>query len=302
MSKYKGYLMTSVCIFIMGLMIVSCGSKKKAEDTSAPQNFLPESSAKTNLKRISDVRTFVGQTLWEYIDGGAEIYYLYDFEIVATADYKADSVEIVVDIYKFDSPDNAYGLYSMLRPVDAQPVKLGVEGFLDPASVVFVKGDYVVKLISYDESEQSTLALTNFSEERANTIPGRTTPPETFSLFPKENLIETSPKYFAESYLGQKFLTDVYTQEYIIGMDTIQLFLSDDASGSKFAQWKEIAETTADIEPIADSIGFDQDYSFKAPDRFYGTSLVGLKNDRLVGAVRYKDSEAGFVKSWLAGI
>ena len=129
MSKYKGYLMTSVCIFIMGLMIVSCGSKKKAEDTSAPQNFLPESSAKTNLKRISDVRTFVGQTLWEYIDGGAEIYYLYDFEIVATADYKADSVEIVVDIYKFDSPDNAYGLYSMLRPVDAQPVKLGLPEF-----------------------------------------------------------------------------------------------------------------------------------------------------------------------------
>ncbi len=302
MSKYKCHMVALVCVFIIGMLIVSCGSKKKNENTTAPQNFLPESSAKTSLKRIADVRTFVGQTLWEYIDGGAEIYYLYDFEIVATADYKADSTEIVVDIYKFDSPDNAFGLYSMLRPVDAQPVRLGVEGFLDPASVVFVKGDYVVKLIAYDESEQSTLALTNFSEELANLVPGRTTFPEAFSLFPKANLIETSRKYFAESYLGQKFLTDVYAQEYIIGTDTVQLFLSDDASGSKFAQWKEIAENTAEIEPIVDSIGFDQDYSFEAPDRFYGTSLVGLKNDRLVGAVRYRDSEAGFVKSWLAGI
>ncbi len=302
MSKYKYHLSALACILMTGLLFVSCGSKKKETNTAAPQNFLPESSSKTHLKRISDVRTFVGQTLWEYIDGGAEIYYLYDFEIVATADYKADSVEIVVDIYKFDSPDNAYGLYSMLRPVDAQPVRLGAEGFIDPASVVFVKGDYIVKLIGYDESEQSTLALTNFSEELANFIPGRTTLPETFSLFPKKNLIETSRKYFAESYLGQKFLTRVYAQDYIIGTDTVQLFLSDDASGSKFAQWKEIAVNTAEIKPIADSIGFDQDYSFEAPDRFYGTSLVGLKNDRLVGAVNYRDNEAGFVKTWLAGI
>ncbi len=302
MDTGKFFIKTALLLWLVALSIVSCGSKEPEIEASAPQNFLLETSMKTALKRVGEIRTYVGQTLWEYINGGAEIYYLYDFESVATADYKDDGVEIVVDIYKFRGGDNAFGLYSMLRPVDAQLVRLGVEGFVAPGLIAFVKGDYVVKLIGFDDSPQSSLALINLAEELGGLVPGRVALPEIFTIFPGANAIAASRKCFAESYLGQKFLTEVYSQSYIMGTDTLGLFLSEDADGAKFAHWMEIADKTANMEAIKDSLGFDESYSFRTTDRFYGDIIVGLKDGYLAGAVGYRDNLAGFIRNWLAGI
>lgn len=302
MNKLKYYSSAVLILSLAALLAVSCGSKDSMAKQTDPQNYLPEAFSKTTLKRSVEIRTFDRQTLWEYIDGGAEIYYLYDFEAVATADYKDDGTEIVADIYKFNNADNAFGLYSMIRPVDAQLVRLGVEGFIAPGMITFVKGDYVVKLIGFDESAQSSLALTNLAEELSTLIPGRTALPEDFTVFPGADAVETSKKFFAASYLGHRFLTDVYTQQYVMGTDTIGLFLSEDSDGAKFAQWKDVADKTGTLEAVTDSLGFDGEYFFQTTDRYYGPMVIGLKSGYLAGAVGYKSNLAGFVKNWLSGI
>jgi hypothetical protein len=72
---------------------------------------------------------FVGDSLWEYINGGAELYHTYEFVDVATAYYLQDSTEIVVDIYRFATPDDAYGMYTQLRPGGPGTMNYGIEGF-----------------------------------------------------------------------------------------------------------------------------------------------------------------------------
>ena len=83
------------------ILIFGCGSNVK-QDVSSSAALLPAKAERANLERVGEIRTFVGDSLWEYIDGGAEVYHLYDFIDVTTADYKSDQIDLVADIYHFD--------------------------------------------------------------------------------------------------------------------------------------------------------------------------------------------------------
>jgi uncharacterized protein DUF6599 len=294
-----------ICIVVLAIfytmfLISGCGDGDKGT-TAGPEKYLIESPSKVNLQRIGEIRTFEGKSLWEYINGGAELYYLYDFITVATADYKHDNTEIVVDIYQFGTPDKAYGIYSMFRSPDVDLIRLGVEGFIDPVSLTFIKDVYMVKLVGYDESMEMSLALTNLAEEIASLIPGVIQPPNAFNNFPDSAMIPATDKLYAESYLGQKFLTDMYTRDYILDNDTVSLFFGDDEMGGKYLEWSKIAEKTNKKEPAPDDMPFDSEYGFIYNDSFYGPILIGLKNGKMFGLVGYKDNHFDFFRQWLLG-
>ena len=288
----------ALALFCTVLLMCGCGSEDKSA-TAGPEKFLIDSPSKVNLQRVGEIRTFEDKSLWEYINGGAELYYLYDFKSVATADYKHENTEVVVDIYQFGTPDYAYGIYSMFRSSDVDLIKLGVEGFIDPVSLTFIKDAYMIKLVGYDESMDMSLILTNLAEEIESVIPGVSQPPATFNDFPDSTVIPATGKLYAESYLGQKFLTDIYTQDYIIENDTVSLFYSDDKMGGKYLEWSKIAEKTNKKEAAPDDMPFDSDYGLIFKDSFYGQILVGLKDGKMFGLVGYNDSHAGFFSRWL---
>lgn len=298
-SVSRIFILYIVTLFVF-MFFISCGGDKTKSAADSPEMFLPETSASTGLARVSEISTYEGQALWEYINGGAEVYHLYDFESVATADYKNNEIEIIVDIYKFNGSKNAFGLYSTAMRSDmATIIKMGVEGYIDPASVTFVKGEYVVKLTGYDESTAGAVALSNFAEELSGKIPGDIDYPANFGLFPEEDLIESSKKLYSESYLGQKFLTDMYTQSYEIGGDTLNLFIANDITGEKYAQWLNMAQKMNSSRSIANNPGYDSTYSFEFDDHFYGEIIIGLKNGKLAGAVSYKADFDEFMAKWI---
>jgi len=289
-------------IFISFLFLIvlflACGEEKD-ENKSDMSEFLPAQLEGIGLERTSEIRTFDGKSLWEYIDGGAEIYLTYNFIQVATADYSRDGIEIVVDIYQFTSEDNAYGLYSMFRTDDVQIIKLGVEGFTAPASLNFVKGKFLVGLIGYDDLTASSLALVNLAEGINKILPGTADKPVVFNIFPHENIITATDKYYTESFLGQKFLTKVFCQDYFIGGDTLTLFLTDDSNGAKYLEWLEIAGKTGRKESTPSDLPFDEKYVFIINDNYYGKIIAGLKDGKLLGIVNYGEKQRELLMNWL---
>ncbi|MBN2226850.1 MAG: hypothetical protein JW763_05755 [candidate division Zixibacteria bacterium] len=291
---------------IMGFILIAaifisagCGKKQQETKQGDPQKYLPQSASSINLERSSEIRTFEGQSLWEYIDGGAELYYTYDFLAVATADYTGNHAELLVDIYQFGTADYAFGLYSMLRGADAQLVALGVEGFTDPLSITFVKGEYVVRLIAYEETDDNLLALTNFADELAGLIPGTTSKPDMFSLFPDTNAIIATDRLYAEAFLGSGFLTDVFCRDFALGIDTVTLFVSRDETGAKYIEWANLADSLKRRHDLSSEMPFDEDYGFMTGDSFYGPIMVGLKNNRLMGLIGTTENAPTFLKIWL---
>jgi Family of unknown function (DUF6599) len=280
------------------LFMVSCSKKEGIEDIEAGK-LLPGSFEKLGLQRTGDIRTFTGNALWEYIDGGAEMYHLYNFIEVATADYKAGETEIVVDIYRFDDATDAYGLYGMLRTDKPTFVLLGVEGFTAPSSIIFVKGSYLVRLMTYEETEAANRTLADLAQELNNTVPGATARPNPFMLFPPTNAMGARDKYYARSFLGQKFLTRVYSQDYLIGSDTVSLFLSRDDAGDKYLRWSEYVTQMGKMAAPPDSLSYDSGRVFLINDSFNGNIIAGLKRGKLLGMLNYSESHKAFLADWL---
>lgn len=287
-------------ILLVGLVagLSGCGNdEKKIESIAA--GYLPEVSQRVDLKQSSEIRIYTGESLWEYINGGAEVYLLYGFREVATVDYSSEDINIVADIYRFDTPVNAYGLYSTMRPDNAETVGLGVEGFIDPGTINFVRGDILVRLVGYEDTDESHIALINLAEEINTLIPGIATRPAAFALFPAENRIALTDKYYAELFLGQRFLTEVYSLGFDIRSDSLTLFLTTDSLGGKFLEWRNYATRLKTTREASADIPYDEEYGFIIDNNFHGQIVVGLKNGRLLGMTNYSQKHKDFLIDWI---
>ena len=77
-------------------------------------------------------QTFMPKTLYEYIDGAADLYLAYDFQELKVAEYLNDKkASVTVEIYRHKSPNDAFGIYSQERLPDANYLNIGTQGYVD---------------------------------------------------------------------------------------------------------------------------------------------------------------------------
>jgi hypothetical protein len=293
-------------IFISALtiagMLVACSSEPPAPPDKGAADMLPDTIGSTGIVRVAEVRLYPGESLWEYIDGGAELYHLYNFIEVATADYRKGEVELTADVYRFDSSLNAYGLYSMLRPDEPDQVMLGAEGFLAPATIMFVAGPFVVKVTGFVDEDESNLALVNLSDHLAHLISmsvRQTRLPAELALFPIEGRVPGSEKYWAQSFLGRDYLRSVFSVDYELDEAGFSLFLSTSQGAQQAAQWSEKASRAGDLQPAPEGLPFDDAKTFSLEDDYYGVIVAGACKGHLVGIVGYIEALEPTVTSWL---
>jgi hypothetical protein len=156
----------------------------------------------------------------------------------------------------------------------------------------------MVRLVAYDESDATGAALRGLAGKLAADLPGTTEPPDVFGLFPQTGGLAGSDRIVGEGYMGQGFLTMVYTRDYSLGSDTVTLFVTDDQSGVVFAQWNDIPGPKLLFR--AGDLSYDEDYCFAVPNSYYGNILTGLKNGKLVGMINFSDDHTQFMADWLA--
>lgn len=288
-----------IAMIMFSVLFHSCGGGKRSSQDLSCSNYLPDEIVEAGIERSSEVRTFEGESLFEYINGGAEIYHAYNFIEVATATYGINGTEMVVDIYRFENPDNAYGLFASFRPDNPAFVQLGAEGFGSPASIDYVKGPFVVRIIGFEESSETGQAISALASEINGILPADDSLPRKFSFFPQGDYIEATDRIYAESFLGQKFLTDVYSRKYYISDDTLTLFITEDGSGEKFMLWFESGAADGSAEPAGEDLLFDDGRAFVIENSYYGRIIAGLKGEDLLGVINYSDDKKDFLAEWL---
>lgn len=291
-------LKTIALITLAAALITACAKQQETDTGFTAARYLPNQIADGAIVRTGEIRTFVGDSLWEYIDGDAEIYHKYDFAEVATSDYKSANDEFVTDIYRFNTPLGAYGLYTVVRPPAPDTTRLGVQGFVDPSMVTFVKGNFVVRLIGFNASEQVANDLLDIARKVDSLLPGTTSRPADFTLFPTDSVIPASDKVIGESFQGQAFLVNFFTQDYALGADTVTLFLADDSTGQKFQKWLGVVTPLPIEEDNLKLLPFDNDHKF-ATDTYYGVVIGGLKGRYLAGMQNYSPAHNDFFIAWL---
>ncbi|HID10897.1 MAG TPA: hypothetical protein EYP17_06310 [Candidatus Latescibacteria bacterium] len=206
----------------------------------AAEKLLPASGEIEGWRIRGEVMEYVGTGLFDYLDGGAELYYTYDFRAVATAEYEnpAQGLSVVVDVYDMAGPEGAFGIYSLGRRSDAQFVEVGHEAILTEFTLDMWKGRFFVRVQAFKPSEGTQQALMAFARHIAAKVAEKGETPSLLKRLPAESRVSGSERFFRGSlalnnirYLpGENILrldrgTKGVSAEYLIGSERATAFL-----------------------------------------------------------------------------
>jgi hypothetical protein len=148
-------------------------------------------------KLVSPVSTYDRESIFDYINGAAELYFAYDFTAVAAAEYQNGETSIMIDVYDMTSPEGAFGIYSLSRYPEASYVDIGNEGILTGTALDFWKGKYFCKVYSFDVAEKYQDDVINFGNRLASKIQKPGEEPAILGSLPQNGLIPRTAKFFS---------------------------------------------------------------------------------------------------------
>lgn len=159
------------------------------------------------------VKIFRRGDLWEYINGAAEQFVMYGFQILRYREFSKGDRMITVEIYDMGSPLNAFGIYTAERPVDGKRLSIGTEAVIDPFLCLLLKDRYYVKVMPRRglHDDQSGEAVLKDIEAY---IQGETGLPPELDILPTRERISGSEKYVAEAYMGLSELNNILFADY----------------------------------------------------------------------------------------
>lgn len=145
------------------------------------------------------------ETLFDYMDGAAELYLAYNFRSMKMARYsKGEGPRIVAELYEMASSEDAFGVFSFER--EDQEAGVGQGSEMGGGILRFWKGRYFASLYGEGEvPEASILALGKAIEAR---IQDQGRPPQLLELLPEpsQGLEPKSVRFFRNHVcLNQRF-------------------------------------------------------------------------------------------------
>lgn len=218
---------------------------------SQMETLFPEDGAFPGWQKRNKVAFFGEKTLFEHINGAAEAFFAYDFQLCGTVEYNpvdssSEDKFILVDIYDMGRAINAFGMYASELYPESEVVDIGAQGYIESPALNFWKGPYYVKITGSSPVEEITRANMDLARYIAEKIPGKAEGPPMLSLLPGEGLVSGTERFILSNILGYSFLKNGVTATYQVGDEEKSLIIMecesvDDAKNrlAQFAAYEE---------------------------------------------------------------
>jgi hypothetical protein len=254
--------------------------------------LIPKRDIPKEWTLIHGPQTYDKKTLFEHINGQAELYLKYGFRQSAFAIYQDKNKtknQIEVDIYDMGNVVQAFGVFSRFRNED-RPGGFGLDSFLDDHTALFYKGKYYVMLYATESNPDS---LRQFSKLVSSKISDPSSPPKEISFFPKNGLKPGSIQYFPEGLLGHQFLKSGYQGTYVDVEKEHTLFLaifkdSQEAEGALKIYHDDLVKKGKVLLGGLMQFGTK---AFRGEDSYQGKVMVLQKGFYLLGSVGFEKEE-----------
>ncbi len=176
----------------------------------------------------ADDQAFTPENLFDYINGGAELYLSYGFNEVLNRTYTSpDRPEIIVDIFDMGSSENAFGVFSHSR--EEIDDTYGQGSHYSHGLMLFWKDRYYVSILASPETAETKETVFELARHIDNAIPGEGPLPRTLDLLPRESLNPASIRYF-HHYI---WLNSHY---YVAGENILHIEQDTDAVLAKYGK------------------------------------------------------------------
>ena len=234
--------------------------------------------------------------LFDRIDGEAEIYFPYGFEVLVSARYvyKQDPrIAVEADVYKMGSLIDAFGMYANYRRADDSEVKIGAEGTISAAQLLFYQGRYFVRLQATGTMSIEQKVFLACAGAISNNLPPGTGRPKELDVLMVPAVVRKTERYVAQSLLGYAFLHRGLMADAMTGSEQVQVFIvlgdSGDDAQMAYKQYQNYLKESGTKVQVTVQPG---SISLEAVDPLYGKIFVEQSGRYIVGAVRIKDTSA----------
>lgn len=290
-----------VTAIILGIFMLLCAASpqtapKAEESTSRLLSLLPEWSG---WSPIEQPQSYFSETLFEYINGAAEVYLSYDFEELLVAQLvKVDGeANVSIEIYDMGDTLNSFGIYSAERYPESRFVSSGIQGYIDEGALNFLAGRYYIKLLCFDCEEEADDILLSFSKEITQRVGDVGGYPAALGFFPQKGLIPNSEKFILRNFMGYSFLHHGYLANYRLEDMEFDCFCVE---GSDEDEAQDMLEQYLAARP-KDSTS-ERAAGYLVKDRYYQKIYIARVKNFLCGVLKIKEGAESVGEEYLSAL
>ena len=175
------------------VVVVACGRAPGPGGPAGGGPVLPESAA--GWTASGPVERWDTETIYDYIDGHAEVYLAFGMRGCASRRYAGPEGEadVMVDVFELASPADAFGVFTHDR--DGEEVAVGQGGRYRWGWLSFWKGRFFVSVTAEDESEAARTAVLELGRQLAASIDETGEPPALLGALPDDGLEPRTMRY-----------------------------------------------------------------------------------------------------------
>ena len=279
-----------LAIAAMALMIAVAGCTPAPPDersTPSLADLLPPVAEFADWAIADGPTEYSPDTLYEYLNGGAERYDAHGFRELLHIRYQRGEdplASITLDVYDMGSELGAFGIYSAGRPADPEPRPWGAEGYRDGTITAAYKGSIFVHGEADDDRPELVEMLDGLMPRVTSAAEGSVSPPAIFASLPADHRSPGSERYVPENLLGHSFLPGGVLATYEIDGRRAELFFSDlcaeteavDAIAALRAHFAKRNSITGDTPSLGDN-------GFRVTDPIFGQATVVRRGNFIAG-------------------
>lgn len=190
---------------------------------------LLEGLAPPGWNQVGDIEHYNVATLYNKINGRSELYMAYDVVGLSWVSFarEGDSSNFIdLFIYDMRTPTGAFGIFSVEREADQEPIEFGRDGYQTGSNYYFWKGKYYGYINASQENDENSAAGHGVLLALMQRIPDEGGDVRGLDWLPEEGLAEDTVQYFKVDAMSLDFLTDTFLGMYTFGEDTGRAFVS----------------------------------------------------------------------------
>lgn len=281
--KTKLKLIVNAVLFILLFSVCAKGQ----------ESLFPEISG---WKISEDSEVYDSNNLWDLIDGAADLFLEYYFIDLHTARYiNMDSVEIRVELYRHNTPINAFGMYSQERDPGYHFISIGVQGYIEDGVLNFLDGVYYIKLSTYTKGKSGMDAMTLIAKKLDESLKQENSFPKILQCFPETAKQINTEKYVAQNFLGFSFLNSVMTVSYKNDIEFTAFVVITKNPDEVNSVFKKFIDAQS-----KENISFSDNRSYDVKDQNNGQMKISVKKNFIYGLINCtdKDNAESFMKEF----
>ncbi len=272
---------------------ISVANDPAQSDASPIENLLPAPGFSEGWLIDGKIDRYTAENLYVYINGEAELYIPYGFEVLGSAFYGKGGDAgsgVVVDVYRMRSLLDAFGIYSNYRDAGAELIKIGAEGFISESQLMFFKDRYFVRLSISGTVPDERALLMRCAEAVAGKIPGGPSKPDVLGMLTIPDIEPDTVRYLAKSVLGYAFFQSGLIAEAVIEGEPAKIFVvlcgSPEASSRTLEHYiNYLRESGAHAERPHK----ENEMTVVAQDPLYKGTVIRESGEYLIGVTKLKD-------------